>query len=78
MSGPAPVTSFGFYALDVGLVFATAQLLRLMAALYNYPDCFYALDVGLVFATNRVAVGSPLRGRFYALDVGLVFATDAF
>jgi hypothetical protein len=40
-----------FYALDVGLGFATP---RVRGKLHNARDRFYALDVGLGFATDAV------------------------
>jgi hypothetical protein len=62
-----------FYALDVGLVFATRSCTGDGRQLLG----FYALDVGLVFATQRRRRSCGPRRCFYALDVGLVFATQA-
>ena len=64
--GSIPV---GFYALDVGLGFATTRTSKTLQ-----PAGFYALDVGLGFATTRTSKTLQPAG-FYALDVGLGFAT---
>jgi hypothetical protein len=65
----------GFYALGIGLSFATVHHHR---SAVRDEACFYALGIGLSFATVSIRHRFlPGYGGFYALGIGLSFATDA-
>src|ERR1022692_4047852 len=56
------IKRIGFYALDVGLVFATPAFGELWTSRQHR---FYALDVGLVFATRlRATVSTSTASTF--------------
>ena len=62
-----------FYALDIGLGFATFNLLGSVAITLI---CFYALGIGWALRRARLCRALRIRGeRFYALDIGLGFTT---
>jgi hypothetical protein len=61
----------GFYALGIGLGFATMS-----RAKRSTSARFYALGIGLGFATNGSLISSAVHQKgFYALGIGLGFAT---
>ena len=61
-----------FYALDIGLGFATVKAGQDIQRRYR----FYALDIGLGFATRLLQSSRQTALQcFYALDIGLSFAT---